>query len=57
MIPDMQLAILCDFDGTIITTDSAVHVFNEFVKGDWRKSNDQLERGEITLADCIENSS
>ncbi len=49
----MDIAVLCDFDGTITETDTTVIVFNKFINGDWKIFNEQLDRGEITLEQCI----
>ncbi|MBT4422783.1 HAD-IB family phosphatase [Candidatus Bathyarchaeota archaeon] len=49
----MDLAVLCDFDGTIAEIDTAVVVFNKFINGNWRIFNEQLDRGEITLEQCM----
>jgi 2-hydroxy-3-keto-5-methylthiopentenyl-1-phosphate phosphatase len=49
----MDIAILCDFDGTIAEIDTAVIVFNKFINGNWRIFNEQLDRGEITLEHCM----
>ena len=49
----MGYAVLCDFDGTITEEDTTVTVFNKFIKGDWKTFNEQLDRGEITLEQCI----
>jgi 2,3-diketo-5-methylthio-1-phosphopentane phosphatase len=49
----MDYAVLSDFDGTIIEIDTAVIVFNKFINGNWRIFNEQLDRGEITLEQCM----
>ncbi len=49
----MDLAVLCDFDGTIAEIDTAVVVFNRFIDGNWKIFNEQLDRGEITLEQCM----
>jgi 2-hydroxy-3-keto-5-methylthiopentenyl-1-phosphate phosphatase len=49
----MDIAVLCDFDGTVTEKDTTVTVFNKFVDGDWRIFNERLDRGEITLEQCI----
>ena len=49
----MDFAVLSDFDGTITEIDTAVIVFNKFINGDWRIFNEQLDRGEITLEQCM----
>lgn len=49
----MDFAVLSDFDGTITEIDNAVIVFNKFINGNWRNFNEQLDRGEITLEQCM----
>jgi 2,3-diketo-5-methylthio-1-phosphopentane phosphatase len=49
----MDFAVLSDFDGTITEIDNAVIVFNKFINGNWRIFNEQLDRGEITLEQCM----
>jgi 2-hydroxy-3-keto-5-methylthiopentenyl-1-phosphate phosphatase len=48
-----DLAVLCDFDGTITTTDTAEQVLIRFAIGDWLELDRQLERGELTLEECM----
>jgi 2,3-diketo-5-methylthio-1-phosphopentane phosphatase len=49
----MGFAVLCDFDGTITEKDTTVIVFNKFINGNWKIFNEQLDRGEITLEQCM----
>jgi 2-hydroxy-3-keto-5-methylthiopentenyl-1-phosphate phosphatase len=49
----MSLVILSDFDGTIVNIDTGEYVLSQFAHGDWRAYDDQLERGEITLEECL----
>ena len=49
----MDFMILCDFDGTIAEIDTTVIVFNKFIHGNWRIFNEQLDKGEITLEQCM----
>ncbi|MFX0092652.1 MAG: MtnX-like HAD-IB family phosphatase [Candidatus Hodarchaeota archaeon] len=50
----MKLAILCDFDGTIVDLDTAEFLLNKFAEGNWEIFDLQLERGEITLKECMQ---
>lgn len=50
----MSLVILCDFDGTIVSIDTCVHILQKFANADWRKFDEQFEDGEITLEECLE---
>lgn len=49
----MQQAILCDFDGTLVTIDTAEYILNKYAEGNWRQFDLQLEIGEITLEECL----
>ena len=49
----MKTSILCDFDGTITTTDTCVHVLSHFADGDWREYDDKLLGEEIELEECM----
>ena len=48
-----NLVVLCDFDGTITTIDTAEWVLARFARGDWRQFDRQFEKGEITLEECL----
>ncbi|MFX1533542.1 MAG: HAD-IB family phosphatase [Promethearchaeota archaeon] len=50
----MPLAILCDFDGTIVNIDTAEFLLEKFTKENWRLYDKQLERGEINLKECMQ---
>lgn len=45
--------MVSDFDGTIVNIDTVEYLLTRFAKGDWRKPDDQLERGEISLEECL----
>jgi 2-hydroxy-3-keto-5-methylthiopentenyl-1-phosphate phosphatase len=49
----MQLVVLCDFDGTITTLDTAEWVLSKYASYNWRVFDKQFERGEITLEECL----
>jgi 2-hydroxy-3-keto-5-methylthiopentenyl-1-phosphate phosphatase len=49
----MNPVVLCDFDGTITTVDTAAWVLARFAQGDWRLFDKQFEKGEITLEECL----
>jgi 2,3-diketo-5-methylthio-1-phosphopentane phosphatase len=49
----MNLVVLCDFDGTITTVDTAEFVLNRFAWGDWQRFDRQFEKGEITIEECL----
>lgn len=49
----MNLAVLCDFDGTITTVDTAEWVLAKYAQGDWRVFDRQFEDGEISLEECL----
>jgi len=49
----MNLAVLCDFDGTIAKIDAAEFILSRLANGDWRKFGRQFDRGKITLENCV----
>jgi len=49
----MNLVVLCDFDGTITTVDTAEWVLARFAQGDWRLFDRQFEKGETTFEECL----
>lgn len=49
----MNLAVLCDFDGTITTVDTAEWVLAKYAQGDWRLFDRQFEDDEISLEQCL----
>jgi 2-hydroxy-3-keto-5-methylthiopentenyl-1-phosphate phosphatase len=49
----MNLVILSDFDGTIVTIDTAAYALQKFADGDWKAVEDEFERGEITFEECL----
>ncbi len=50
-----SLAVLCDFDGTITLTDTFEYILRKFAIGDWKKFDEQYEKGEISLQECLRN--
>jgi 2,3-diketo-5-methylthio-1-phosphopentane phosphatase len=50
----MKTALLCDFDGTITTIDTCEFILETFGKENWRLYDTYLERGDITLEECIQ---
>jgi 2-hydroxy-3-keto-5-methylthiopentenyl-1-phosphate phosphatase len=50
---ELGLAVLSDFDGTLVNIDTAEFVLSKFAKGDWRVFDEKLERGEISLEECM----
>jgi len=48
-----NLVVLCDFDGTITTIDTAEWVLARFAHGDWRLFDRKFQKGEITLEECL----
>jgi 2,3-diketo-5-methylthio-1-phosphopentane phosphatase len=50
----MATVVMCDFDGTIVDVDTCVLILDKFGDPDWRRIDDQYERGELTLQDAIQ---
>ncbi len=48
-----KYVILSDFDGTIVIEDTALLILNLYGSGNWRKYDNQLLKGEITLEECL----
>jgi 2-hydroxy-3-keto-5-methylthiopentenyl-1-phosphate phosphatase len=49
----MNLVVLCDFDGTVTTIDTAEFVLARFAEGDFRALDRQFESGDLTLEECL----
>lgn len=49
----MSYVVLCDFDGTIVDIDTAVFVLERFADPAWKVYDEQFEKGEITLEECL----
>jgi len=49
----MGISVIIDFDGTISLRDISELILIHFAKGDWQKFEDQANRGEITIDECI----
>ncbi|MFQ5977245.1 MAG: MtnX-like HAD-IB family phosphatase [Candidatus Heimdallarchaeota archaeon] len=50
----MNLAVLCDFDGTVVNIDTAEFILENFTNENWQQFDTQLEKGEITLEECMQ---
>ena len=48
-----EIAVLCDFDGTITTIDTAEFVLARFAEGNFQRFNRLFEKGEIALEECL----
>jgi 2-hydroxy-3-keto-5-methylthiopentenyl-1-phosphate phosphatase len=49
----MNPVVLCDFDGTITTIDTAELVLARFAQGDFQSFDKQFEKGELTLDEYL----
>ncbi|MHA2105675.1 MAG: hypothetical protein ACW981_19790 [Candidatus Hodarchaeales archaeon] len=49
----MRKIILCDFDGTIVTHDTAEFILNKFTTENWQIFDELLEKGEMTLEESM----
>src|SRR3972149_11628012 len=49
----MSFVVLCDFDGTIVTIDTAEYVLEKFVKENWRAIDEHLQKGRITFEESL----
>ncbi len=50
----MSIVVLTDFDGTVLHIDTSVVILEKFAEENWRIYDEQLERGEISLQECIQ---
>lgn len=50
---NLNFVFLSDFDGTIVTIDTAAHVLEKFADGDWKGVEGEFVRGEITFEQCL----
>ncbi|MBI0583317.1 MAG: HAD-IB family phosphatase [Methanomassiliicoccus sp.] len=48
-----KISVLCDFDGTITLIDTAEFLLDRYADGDWRRVEDLLEDGRITIDQCM----
>jgi 2-hydroxy-3-keto-5-methylthiopentenyl-1-phosphate phosphatase len=49
----MECVVMTDFDGTMITIDTAVFLLDKFAPKNWRIIEEQFERGEITFEESL----
>ncbi|MDD1743882.1 MAG: MtnX-like HAD-IB family phosphatase [Methanomassiliicoccales archaeon] len=47
------LVVLCDFDGTITSFDTADYILRRFAEGDWEQYDRLLGEGKISLEECM----
>ena len=47
------MVVLCDFDATITTFDTAEFTLDKFAQGNWKAIDKLFEEGKITLEDCL----
>ena len=50
----VNIVVLSDFDGTIVDIDTAVVVLTHFAEENWTIFDEQFEKGEITLEECLQ---
>ncbi len=48
-----NLAVLCDFDGTVTLTDTFEYLLKKYAQGNWQQYDEQYDRGEITLREVM----
>jgi 2,3-diketo-5-methylthio-1-phosphopentane phosphatase len=49
----MECVVLTDFDGTMVTIDTAQYVLDKFADRSWRIIDEQVERGELTFEESL----
>ncbi len=50
----MECVVVSDFDGTMVTIDTAEFLLDHFADRKWRVIDEQLERGEVTFEESLE---
>jgi len=50
----LRFVVLTDFDGTMVTIDTAEYLLDKFANKNWRIIVEQLERGEVTFEESLE---
>jgi 2-hydroxy-3-keto-5-methylthiopentenyl-1-phosphate phosphatase len=48
-----KTVVMCDFDGTITLQDTAEHILEKHARGDWKRLDSMLDRGEISIDECM----
>ncbi len=48
-----RFVVMCDFDGTITSFDTADYVLRRFAEGDWELYDRMLGEGKISLEECM----
>lgn len=48
-----NLAVLCDFDGTVAKCDVGFHIYTKFGNEGWLEINKRWRRGEISSKECL----
>lgn len=48
-----NLAVLCDFDGTVAKCDVGFHIYTKFGNEGWLEINNRWRRGEISSKECL----
>jgi 2-hydroxy-3-keto-5-methylthiopentenyl-1-phosphate phosphatase len=49
----MGSVMLSDFDGTVVTIDTAEYALQKFAEGDWKAVEGEFQRGEISFEECL----
>jgi 2-hydroxy-3-keto-5-methylthiopentenyl-1-phosphate phosphatase len=49
----MECVVLTDFDGTMVTIDTAVFLLDKFAPRNWRIIEEKFERGEMTFEESL----
>jgi 2,3-diketo-5-methylthio-1-phosphopentane phosphatase len=49
----MECVVLTDFDGTMVTIDTAEYLLDKFADRSWQVVEEQLERGEMTFEESL----
>jgi 2,3-diketo-5-methylthio-1-phosphopentane phosphatase len=53
MVGEVECVVLSDFDGTMVTIDTAEFLLDHLADRKWRVIDEQLERGEVTFEESL----
>jgi 2-hydroxy-3-keto-5-methylthiopentenyl-1-phosphate phosphatase len=53
VVEEVEAVVLTDFDGTMVTIDTAEYLLDQFAKGNWRTIDEQLEKGEVSFEESL----
>lgn len=55
MLQELRLAVLSDFDGTIVDIDTCVYILENYGEENWKTLDEKYEKGLISLEECLKS--